>query len=66
MNGHVGDRLVVERTHGAARRVGIIVAVTHTDGSPPYRVRWLDTGHESLVFPEADAHIEPAAPEVPS
>ena len=66
MNGHVGDRLVVERTHGATRRVGIIVDVTHTDGTPPYRVRWLDTGKESFVFPESDAHIEPAAPEVPS
>ena len=67
MNGHVGDRLVVERTQGAAtRRVGIIVAVTHPDGSPPYRVRWLDTGHESFVFPESDAHIEPPSPEVPS
>jgi len=61
MNGHVGDRLVVERTQGGSRRVGIIVALAHADGSPPYRVRWLDTGHESLVFPESDSHIEPPA-----
>jgi uncharacterized protein DUF1918 len=66
MNGRVGDRLVVERTQGATRRVGIIVATTHSDGSPPYKVRWLDTGRESLIFPEADAHIEHASPDVPS
>lgn len=62
MNGHVGDRLVVERTHGGSLRVGIITALTHPDGSPPYRVRWLDTERESLVFPPPDAHVEPTAP----
>jgi Domain of unknown function (DUF1918) len=61
MKGKVGDRLVEEGVHvGDARRVGIITALRHDDGSPPYTVRWLDTGHESLVYPGPDARIEPA------
>lgn len=63
MRAHVGDRLVVEGVHvGVPRRVGVIVAVRHEDGTPPYDVRWLDTGRESVVFPGAEAHIEPASP----
>lgn len=46
---HVGDR----------RRIGVVVELRHPDGSPPYMVRWLDDGHEALVFPGPDARIEP-------
>jgi hypothetical protein len=61
MFAHTGDRLVVEGIHvGDARRIGVITAVHHTDGTPPYQVRWLDSGHEALVFPGPEAHIEPA------
>lgn len=62
MNGHVGDRLVVEGVHvGVQRRIGVITECRHEDGSPPYVVRWLDTGHEGLFFPGPDARIEPAS-----
>jgi hypothetical protein len=27
--------------------------------TPPCVVRWLDSGHEALVYPGSDAHIEP-------
>ncbi|QYC40252.1 hypothetical protein Nocox_13175 [Nonomuraea coxensis DSM 45129] len=58
MKATVGDRLIVERTSGdQIRRKGVVVAVEHTDGSPPYLVRWLDTERESLVFPGPDARI---------
>jgi hypothetical protein len=64
MNAKVGDRLVLEGTHvGDRRRIGVVVALRHDDGSPPYMVRWLDDGHEGLVFPGSDAHIEPPLPE---
>jgi hypothetical protein len=63
MNGHVGDRLILKGTHvGDPKRVGVITAVRHADGTPPYEVRWLDSGHEGLVFPGTDAVVE-AAPE---
>ena len=63
MKASVGDRLVEQGLHvGDARRVGIITELRHGDGSPPYLVRWLDTGHESLVYPGPDARIEPVHP----
>jgi hypothetical protein len=39
--------------------VGVITALRHEDGTPPYVVKWLDNGHEALVFPGSDARIEP-------
>ncbi|MEU4223116.1 DUF1918 domain-containing protein [Nonomuraea sp. NPDC026600] len=62
MKAAVGDRLVIESAHlGEARRIGVIVALHHDDGSPPYDVRWLDEKHETLVYPGPDAHVEPGA-----
>jgi hypothetical protein len=59
MKAKVGDRLVLEGTHvGDPRRVGIVTGLRHEDGTPPYVVRWLDTGKEGLVFPGSEAHIE--------
>lgn len=60
MKAHVGDRLVLEGTHvGDHRRIGVITELRHDDGTPPYVVRWLDDGHEALVFPGPDARIQP-------
>ena len=64
MKAHVGDRLIMEATHvGEARRTGVVEGLYHPDGTPPYRVRWLPDGHESVVFPGPDARIEPATAE---
>jgi len=64
MKAHVGDRLVQAGAHvGDARRVGVILDVRDPDGAPPYRVRWLTDGHEALIYPGPDSHIEP--PDVP-
>jgi hypothetical protein len=63
MNAKVGDRLVVEGLHvGDGRRVGVIIGLRHGDGTPPYEVRWLDSGHEALVFPGPEARIEAHVP----
>jgi hypothetical protein len=63
MKAKVGDRLVVEGQHvGDSRRVGVIIALRHGDGTPPYEVRWLDSGHETLVFPGPEARIEVHVP----
>jgi hypothetical protein len=60
MKAHTGDWLVIEGTTvGDHRRQGEIVEVSHPDGSPPYRVRWVEDDHESVVFPGPDARIEP-------
>jgi hypothetical protein len=60
MKGHIGDRVVLENVHlGDRRRVGVILELRHPDGTPPYLVRWLDDGHEALVFPGPESRVEP-------
>ena len=54
-----GDRIVVHSAHvDAPSRDGEVLEVQHEDGTPPYRVRWSDTGHESLFFPGPDASVD--------
>ena len=63
MIAHPGDRLVMDGKHiGDTRRVGVITAVGHGDGTPPYEVRWLDNGRTTLIFPGVEAHVEPPTP----
>ncbi|MDW4911087.1 DUF1918 domain-containing protein [Streptomyces sp. ADMS] len=58
MRAQLGDQLVVESpATGITRRDGEIVGLHHTDGTPPYDVRWSDTDEVTLVFPGPDAHI---------
>lgn len=58
MRATAGDRLVVHNTHvdGPVRDAEVL-EVRNQDGSPPYLVRWSDTGHESLVYPGPDAEV---------
>ncbi|GAB3766893.1 hypothetical protein FB382_001743 [Nocardioides ginsengisegetis] len=59
MHARKGERLVVpSRTLGGPVRDAEIIGVPHDDGSPPYRVRWSDTGHEGLFFPGPDAWVD--------
>lgn len=58
MKANVGDWLVAKgTTTEQPEHRGMITEVGHEDGSPPYRVRWLDNGHEALVFPGPDALV---------
>ena len=60
MMAQVGDRLILESTNlSDSGRVGVITAVRHHDGAPPYLVRWLADGRTSLIFPGPEARIEP-------
>jgi hypothetical protein len=58
MQANVGDRLIVE---GDETRTGLIINVPQVDGSPPYIVRWLNSGHIAMVSPGDFARIIPAA-----
>jgi Domain of unknown function (DUF1918) len=49
MHAEVGDRLVID---GDPERVGLIIDVPRADGSPPYVIKWLTTGHIALVSPD--------------
>ena len=54
-----GDRLIIHSMHvDGPVRDGEILEVRGTDGHPPYRVRWSDTGHEALVYPGPDAVVQ--------
>ncbi|MFI5541617.1 MULTISPECIES: DUF1918 domain-containing protein [unclassified Nocardia] len=58
MHAQVGDWLIVEgRNLGGAVRRGLIEEVHGSDGTPPYLVHWIDTGHRALTFPGPDAHV---------
>ena len=58
MRAQPGDWLVVEASSEERHaRPAEIRAVDAADGSPPYWVRWLDTGHEGLFFPGPDARV---------
>jgi len=66
MNAQPGDRIVIRsRTIGGPVRDAEVLEVEHEDGSPPYMVRWSDTGHEALFFPGTDAYIDHIGPKVP-
>jgi hypothetical protein len=49
MKADVGDHLVTEGPAG--RRECVIIKLEHADGSPPYVVRWLGSGHIALIVP---------------
>ena len=62
----VGDRLIISgHAVGDPDRDGEILEVRGPGGTPPFVVRWEDTGHETLYFPGSDATVqhfgEPAA-----
>jgi len=57
-----GDVLIVHgRAVGNVDRRGEVIDVRGKGGEPPYLVRWEPDGHEGLVFPGPDCHIEAAA-----
>ena len=55
----VGDRIIIKghRT-GEPDRDCEVIEVQGPDGTPPYRVRWDDSGHEGLFFPGSDARVQ--------
>lgn len=59
MRASVGDRLVI-KSHSLGRPVrdAEILEVLGKDGGPPYRVRWSDSGRESVLYPGPDAAVE--------
>ena len=58
MRAVIGDRLHVRgRVVGTSDQTSEIIEIRGRDGTPPYLVRRND-GHESLVFPGADASVE--------
>jgi hypothetical protein len=62
MKAQVGDWLVIKGTTvDRSDERGLITEVRSPDGSPPYVVRWLTSGHVAMVFPGPDAIVVTAA-----
>ncbi|GAA4427338.1 hypothetical protein GCM10023169_27240 [Georgenia halophila] len=60
MRATVGDRIVTASgVVGGAVREGVVVQVRNADGSPPYTVRWSDTGEETILHPGPDSVVQP-------
>ena len=60
MKAHTGDKLTISGHQvGEPKRVGRIEEVRGADGEPPYRVRWIENDHVTLLFPGPDCSIEP-------
>ncbi|HEX3829132.1 MAG TPA: DUF1918 domain-containing protein [Sporichthyaceae bacterium] len=58
MRANPGDWLLIESaTLNRQCRRGRIEDISGTDGAPPYRVRWADDDHVSVVVPGPDAHV---------
>jgi hypothetical protein len=54
-----GDRLVIKGHRlGEPSRDGEILEVLGDDGSPPFRIRWSDSGREVVLFPGLDAVVD--------
>ena len=45
---------------GKGSRVGLIIAVPHDDGTPPYIVKWQSDGHIAMVVPDQHTRVERA------
>jgi hypothetical protein len=59
LTAHPGDRLVIHPHHlGEHERDAEILEVLGPEDGPPFRVRWSDTGAETLHFPGSDAAVE--------
>lgn len=62
MRAHTGDWLIVKgRTDSSAARRAMVLEAHGPDGSAPFFVRWIDSGHETLLFPGPDAVLVTAA-----
>ncbi|MGV9316188.1 DUF1918 domain-containing protein [Streptomyces sp. NPDC003691] len=63
MRANVGDKLLVHgRTVGHHDRVAEVVEVLGEHGGPPFRVRFEDDGHETLMSPGPDTVVRPHEP----
>jgi hypothetical protein len=55
---HAGDRIIVAAASpDAGPRDGEVLETRGPNGTPPFLVRWSDTGHVALLFPGSDAQI---------
>jgi hypothetical protein len=58
MRADTGDLLIVKgRSDSSAARRAMVLEAHGPDGSAPFLVRWIESGHKALVFPGSDAVV---------
>jgi hypothetical protein len=70
MRARPGDVLVVSGHHlGQQPQEAEVLEARGRDGGPPFLVRWMSDGRETVVYPSSDVRVEhrgePAMPEPP-
>ncbi|MPZ71682.1 MAG: DUF1918 domain-containing protein [Nitriliruptorales bacterium] len=59
MKAQPGDRLVIKgHKVGEHERVAEVLEARGEDGGPPFRIRWAEDEHETLLFPGPDAEVQ--------
>jgi len=59
LRARAGDRLLIHAHKlGEHVRDAEILETLGPEGGPPFRVRWSDSGEETLHFPGSDATVE--------
>jgi hypothetical protein len=59
LSASAGDRLVIKGHHlGEPSRDAEVLEALGPGGTPPFRVRWSDSGREGVLFPGTDAVID--------
>jgi hypothetical protein len=65
MRADTGDLLIVKgRTDSSAARRAMVLEAHGPDGTAPFLVRWIDSGHQALVFPGPDALVVTEAEQI--
>ncbi len=54
-----GQVLVTRDGPGGSERHAEVIRSIGVNSGPPYLVRWLDTGHVDLLYPDGDVWVEP-------
>jgi threonine dehydrogenase-like Zn-dependent dehydrogenase len=55
----IGDRIVIDpQRRGRYERECKVVEVQGRNGTPPYIVRWAESGKLALYFPGRNAHVK--------
>lgn len=61
MHAAPGDWLVVKSSRDTVHERHALILGVSEGGAPPFHIRWIDTGRESLIYPGPDAVVISAA-----
>jgi len=57
MHAAPGDWLVVKSSRDTVHARHALILTVSDGGDPPFHIKWIDTGRESLIYPGPDAVV---------